>query len=237
MLIDVHAHIDRFSDEELFEVIKRAEKEEVIAIITQGVTHENNLKVLELAEKFKIIKPALGLYPLNALNVKVIEGYEKIDYDRNTKYSVDETLEFIKKNRDKIIAIGEVGLDMKFSKDLKTQIKNFEKIIELSEKIKKPLIVHSRGAEKECIELLETSKNKKIIMHMFSGNKKLINRAAQSGFNFSVPVIILKSTHFQMLVENVNINQLFTETDCPWLSPFPEKKSEPSFIKQKKKKI
>ena len=237
MLVDVHAHIDRFSDKELIEVIKRAEKEKVIAIITQGVTHENNLKVLELTDKFKIIRPALGLYPLNALNVKVVEGYEKIDYDRNTKYNADETLEFIKKNKDKISAIGEVGLDLKFSTDLKAQIKNFEKIIDLSEKIKKPLIVHSRGAEKECVELLETSKNKKIIMHMFSGNKKLINKAAQLGFNFSVPVIILKSTHFQMLVETVNINQLFTETDCPWLSPFPEKKNEPSFIKHTIKKI
>ncbi|MBI2672110.1 TatD family hydrolase, partial [Candidatus Woesearchaeota archaeon] len=145
--------------------------------------------------------------------------------------------EFIKKNRDKIIAIGEVGLDMKFSKDLKTQIKNFEKIIKLSEKLKKPLIVHSRGPEKECSEILETSKNKKIIMHMFSGNKKLINMAAQSGFNFSIPVIILKSTHFQMMAEIVSINQLFTETDCPWLSPFPEKKNEPSFIKHTIKKI
>src|SRR3989344_8556469 len=131
MLIDVHAHIDRFNEDELKKVIERAEKAGVVSIITQGVNHENNLKVLELAEKFKIIKPALGLYPLNAKNVKVVEGYDKIDYDRNTKYGVDETLEFINKSRDKIAGIGEVGLDLKYSKDLKTQVKNFEKIIDL----------------------------------------------------------------------------------------------------------
>lgn len=227
MLIDAHAHVDRFSEEELNNIIKRAGN--FSAIITQGVNHENNLKVLELAKKYKIIKAALGLYPLNALNVKVIEGYN--DYDRNTKFSVDETLDFIRKNKDKIIAIGEVGLDFKFSKDKENQIINLNKIIELSEKIKKTLIVHSRGAEKECVEILETSSNKKIHLHMFSGNKKLIKKAEKLGFYFSIPCIINKSQHFQMMTEIVNINQLLTETDCPWLSPFPDKKNEPSFIK------
>ena len=122
-------------------------------------------------------------------------------------------------------------MDLKFSKDKENQIKNFNKIIELSEKIKKPLIVHSRGAEKECIEILETSSNKKILMHMFSGNKKLIKKGEILGFYFSIPCIINKSQHFQMMAEIININQLLTETDCPWLSPFPDKKNEPSFIK------
>src|SRR3989344_102161 len=237
MLIDVHAHIDRFNEDELKKVIERAEKAGVVSIITQGVNHENNLKVLELAEEFKIIKPALGLYPLDATNVKVIENYAVYDPDRNTKFDVNATLEFIKKNKKKIFSIGEVGIDFKFSNDKETQIKNFKKIIELSEKIKKPLIVHSRNAEKECIELLETSSNKKIVLHMFSGNKKLINKACQNGFYFSVPCIINKSQHFQMLTEIVNINQLLTETDCPWLSPFPDKKNEPAFIKYTIEKI
>ena len=229
MLVDVHAHIDRFNEEELKNVIDRAEKENVKAIITQGVNHENNLKVLEICKKYKIVKAALGLYPLNALNVKVIEGYN--DYDRNTKFNVDDTLEFIKKNKNRVIAVGEIGLDFKFSKDKENQIKNFNKIIELSEKIKKPLIVHSRGAEKECVEILETSSNKKVHLHMFSGNKKLIKKAESLGYYFSIPCIINKSQHFQMMVEIININQLLTETDCPWLSPFPDKKNEPAFVK------
>src|SRR3989344_2854375 len=229
MLIDAHAHLDRFNKEELDLVIKNAEKEKVSSIITQGVNHENNLIILDLAKKYKIVKVALGLYPLNALNVNVIEGYN--DYDRNTKVNVDDTLEFIEKNKDKIVAIGEIGMDFKFSKDKENQIKNFNKIIELSEKINKPLIVHSRGAEKECVEILETSRNKRIHLHMFSGNKKLIKKAEGLGFYFSIPCIINKSQHFQMMTEIVNINQLLTETDCPWLSPFPEKKNEPAFIK------
>lgn len=235
MIIDAHAHLDRFSEEELKGVIDRAKKANVSAIITQGINHENNLVVLDLAKKFSIVKPALGLYPLNALNVEVIKGYD--DYDRNTKFDVDSTLEFIKKNKSKILAIGEIGLDFKFSQDKENQIKNFNKIIELSEKIKRPLIVHSRGAEKECIDLLEEFKAKKVVLHMFSGNKKLILRGEKLGFHFSVPCIINKSEHFQMLVKMVNINQLLTETDCPWLSPFSDKKNEPSFIKHTIEKI
>ncbi len=229
MLVDAHAHLDRFKEEELDLVIERAEKDKVSSIITQGVNHENNLIVLELAKKYNIVKAALGLYPLNALNVEVIEGYN--DYDRNTKIGVDETLKFIKKNKTKIIAIGEIGMDFKFSKDKENQIKNFNKIIELSEQINKPLIVHSRGAEKECVEILETSSNKKVHLHMFSGNKKLIKKAESLGYYFSIPCVINKSHHFQMMAEIVNINQLLTETDCPWLSPFPAKKNEPAFIK------
>ena len=234
MLVDVHAHLDRFSEEELKEVIERAAKEKVTSIITQGVYHENNLKVLEISKKYPLVKSALGLYPLDALNVKVIEGYD--DYERKTIYDVDSTLEFIKKNKNKIIAIGEIGLDFKFSHDKESQIINFKKIIELSEKINKPLIVHSRGAEKECIDILETSKAK-VLLHMFSGNKKLIKRAEKLGFYFSIPCIIQKSEHFQMLTEIVNINQLLTETDCPWLSPFPDKKNEPAFISHTIKKM
>ena len=235
MLIDIHAHVDRFSEEELIGVIKRAEEANVKAIITQGVYHENNLKVLELAKKFPIIKPALGLYPLDAKNVKVIEGSE--DSDRKTEFDVDFTLDFIKKNKNKIAAIGEIGLDFKFSQDKETQIENFKKIIELGKEINKPLIIHSRGAEKETIELLEKENAKKVILHMFSGNKKLIIKAEKLKYSFSVPCIINKSEHFQILVKLVNINQLFTETDCPWLSPFPDKKNEPSFIKYTIKKI
>ncbi len=235
MIVDIHAHLDRFSEEELIGVIKRAEKDNVKAIVTQGVDHENNLKVLELAKKFPIIKPALGLYPLDALNISVIEGSQ--DSDRKTKFDVDSTLEFIKKNKNIISGIGEIGLDFKFSKDKENQIKNFEKIIGLSEKINKPLIVHSRGAEKECVEILEKYKSKKVVLHMFSGNKKLIKKAEQLGFYFSVPCIINRSQHFQMLAEMVNINQLLTETDCPWLSPFSDKKNEPSFIKYTISKI
>ncbi len=235
MLIDAHAHLDRFSDEELKEVIERSKKENVKAIITQGVNHENNLKVLELSKKYEIIKPALGIYPLNALNVSVIEGYD--DYDRNTKFDIDFTLEFIKKNKGKIIGVGEIGLDFKFSKDKENQIKNFQRIIELSEKINKPLIVHSRGAEKETIDILEQSNAKKVHLHMFSGNKKLILGAEKLGYYFSIPCIIQRSEHFQMLAKIVNINQLLTETDCPWLSPFLDKKNEPAFIQYTIKKI
>jgi len=147
-------------------------------------------------------------------------------------------LDFIAKNKNKIIGVGEVGLDFKFLKEYeKKQRENFQKVIETVEKIKKPIIVHSRNAEKECIEMLESSKIKKVVMHCFSGNKKLIRKGADLGFNFSVPSIIARLQHFQMLVEMVNINQLLTETDAPWLSPEFGRFSQPADVLGTIKKI
>src|SRR3989344_361706 len=135
MLVDVHAHLDdKAFENDIDEVIQRAEKAGVKKIITQGVHHESNLKVLELAKKYKIVEAALGMYPINCLNVKIKPEFKT--YNKETKIELDETLKFIQKNKDKIVAIGEVGIDYKYSDDKKPQIENFQKIIDLSKKIK-----------------------------------------------------------------------------------------------------
>ena len=132
----------------------------------------------------------------------------------------------------------EVGMDFKYLREYeKKQRENFEKVIETTEKIKKPIVVHSRSAEKECIEMLESSKLKKVVMHCFTGNKKLIKKGADLGFYFSIPAVIQRLQHFQMLAEIININQLLTETDAPWLSPELGRFSEPADVLGTVKKI
>ena len=74
-------------------------------------------------------------------------------------------------------------------------------------------------------------------MHCFSAKKSIIKRAADNGYSFSIPPVITRLQHFQTLVEMVNIKQLLTETDCPYLSPFPDKRNEPAFITETIKKI
>jgi len=147
-------------------------------------------------------------------------------------------IEFIRANKDKIIALGEVGLDNHWVKDrLKEQQDVFFKFIELAEKIKKPIIVHTRDAEVEAIETIESSKIKKVVMHCFGGNKKLIKHCADNGWSFSIPPSVVRSSHFQYIVDNVNINQLFTETDAPYLAPTKDQRNEPAFVVQAVKKI
>ena len=85
--------------------------------------------------------------------------------------------------------------------------------------------------------MLESSSVKKVDMHCFSGNKKLIQRAADNGYSFSIPPVLCRLQHFQMLVEMVNINQLLTETDAPFLGVEAGERNEPAFVLGTVKKI
>jgi len=238
ILVDVHAHLDhtRFKDD-LDEVISRARKGGVKAIITAGVNSSTNRISLKLAEKYNVVKASLGIYPIDALDVDGEPEEVGLARDREP-VDVDKELEWIRKNRNRCIAIGEVGLDYKLINGKEEeQKKNFQKIIQTAEKINKPIIVHSRKAEADAVEMLESSRIKKVVMHCFSGKKSLIKRAADNGWGFSVPPVITRLQHFQMLVEMVNLSQLLTETDSPWLSPYRGERNEPLFVKETIKKI
>ena len=235
MLVDVHCHLmhEKFS-RDLDKVIERARRSNVKVIICSGVNVPTNREALKLAEKYDIVKASLGLYPLDLLG----ENIEGVGLTRQIKpFVLEDELKFIRKNKDRIVGVGECGLDFKFSSNKRKQIENFEKIIRFVEKIKKPLIVHSRKAEKECLDLLESSSLKKVLLHCFSGKKSLIKRGYDLGYFFSVPAIITRLQHFQTLVEIVDINNLLTETDAPWLSPYPDKRNEPAFVKEAINKI
>ena len=118
----------------------------------------------------------------------------------------------------------------------KKQKENFRKVIEFTEKIKKPIVVHCRRASKESVEMLSTSKIKTIVMHSFEAKKSLIKETVDKGYYFSIPANIVKSPQFQILAEIANINQIITETDGPWLSP-DEERNEPYKVLEAVKKI
>jgi TatD DNase family protein len=109
---------------------------------------------------------------------------------------------------------------------------HFEQFIELSEKIKKPLIIHSRGAERAVVEMLESSKVKKANLHMFGGRKSLVRKANDMGLHISVPPVCVRLEHFKMIVKEMNINQLLTETDAPWLGHIPRERNLPENVRE-----
>jgi len=219
MLVDIHAHLhsDAFKND-LNEVIERAKKVGVLYIIEAGLDLETNKKVLELAKKFSIIKPSLGVYPTDAIKL--------------TNEELESSLNFIRQNKENILAIGEVGLDFNEGKETEKQQREiFQKVINLAQELKKPLIVHSRKAEEECVQMLESSTLKKVIFHCFNGNFKLVKRIENKNWFLSIPPIILRSLHFQSIVNNVSIENLLTETDSPYLAPPPKTRNEPAFVK------
>ncbi|MBL7054153.1 TatD family hydrolase [Candidatus Woesearchaeota archaeon] len=235
MLIDIHCHLDHPSfNGKTEEIINNAEQAGLKIILTAGINPETNRKTLELAGKFDIVKPALGIYPVKTLQKEIESGEYPL---KKNIFDIDEEIVFIKKNKDKITAIGECGLDYSQNENSAEQKKLLEKLISLAEKINKPIIIHSRKAESDCIDLLESSKLKKVLMHCFSGKKKLVKKASDLGYYFSIPANVVRAQNFQLMVEELNINQLFCETDSPYLSPFKEQRNEPAFILESYKKI
>ncbi len=237
MLIDVHAHMD-FEDykDDLDKVLEECAKDNVKIIISNGTTIESNRKVLELAKKHSMIKASLGIYPTHCL--EMIEQGKQKEFDDEIKF-IEEQIK-----HKKCVAIGEVGLEHHRVEDLDDKKKQImkdclRKFIELAKKYNVPIIIHSRAAELEVIEFLESlgMKNKKVIMHCFSGRKHLTQRIRDNGWYFSIPCSILKLEHFQKIVEETPLDKLFTETDAPFLSPFPGKKNQPNYVKVTIKKI
>jgi len=168
----------------------------------------------------------MGIYPRDALKNEVEAGSYPI---KLADFDIDEEIEFIKKNKNHIVAISEVGLDF-VNGESKQQIEDFQKMIGLSEQLSKPIVIHSRKAESKCIEMLESSKNRKIIMHCFSGKKSLVKRAADNGWFLTIPTIVTRAFQFQENAKIVPITQLFCETDSPYLSPYKEQANEPAFV-------
>lgn len=232
ILIDIHAHLDfPEMEKELDNIIERARSAGVKTIIANSVAHKSMRKTLEIAEKYDIVKAALGLYPLDALEK------ESGKTNQTNLENLEEDLKFIEQNKEKIIAIGEIGIDLHNGKDLETQKIIFKKQLELAKKLNIPAIIHTRKAEEIVLDILEEFNYKKIVLHCFSGKKRLIKRASELGYSFSVPTCIVRAENFQELVKEVDINQLLTETDSPFLSPFKDKTNEPSFIIEAVKKI
>ena len=216
---------------ELDAVLERAKQSGVKAIICSGVNVPTNREALELTKKYSpFVRCSLGIYPVDALDI----APDATGLSRQVEhFDVDEELKFIKKNKEHIAAIGEAGLDFHWVKEenlRKKEKENFAKVIKLAEDIKKPLVVHTRDAELECIEMLESSSLKKVVLHCFTARKHVVKKAADLGYYFSIPAVIEKLQHFKMVAEMANINQLLSETDGPWLSPVAGRHSEPADV-------
>ncbi len=240
-LVDVHSHLNHADfARDLPEVLKRAEEAGVKAILCSGVNPPSNRQVLELVKKHPLIKASLGIYPIDALGLAEAE----IGLPRQTvPIDLEEEFTFIEKNKDKVVAIGEVGMDFYWAKKEETyqkQAENFRRIIRFTIRLKKPIVIHSRKAEEECLDILEQEIKQQeipVILHCFSGRKSLITKAAALGYYFSIPPNIRRSGSFQELVKKVDIQQLLTETDAPYLSPYPGQRNEPAFVLESIKKI
>ena len=222
-MIDSHCHLDHEPlINNLDEIIKRSKDVGIQKLLTICTTYQSYENIQKIVEKDSIIYGTFGIHPHetknNTVNKNIIT--EKVNLN------------------DKIIWIGETGLDFYYNhSDKGLQIKSFEEHINAALELNYPLIVHSRNAEIETFEILNSYKNQKpkILMHCFTGSSKFAEKLLNLGSFFSASGIITfkNSTELQDTFKIIPLDKLLIETDSPYLAPVPNrgKKNEPSFIK------
>ncbi|MDT7890920.1 MAG: TatD family hydrolase [Candidatus Nanopusillus sp.] len=210
MIVDDHAHL--FLYENVDEKIRENVERNVKYIIENSIDVESINIVIEESRKYDIIYYALGLYP---------EEIVKMNDD-----DIEKILEFIEENEDKkFLAIGEVGLDFSSVDEdkIRKQKIYFEKFLELADRLKKPVIIHSRKAEKDVLDIL-TSYNNKRVLHTF-WKPSLVDKAIEINCYLSIPTIVYRDPGFQKIVEDVPLELILTETDSPYLDPIEKGKA------------
>jgi len=217
MIVDTHAHIcDAAFDADRSEVLQKAEDVGVGAIIAVGEDLSDARRNIQMAEMYPMLRPAAGLYP-------TILDPEK----------AREMRAFIRTERAKLCAIGEVGLDFwavqeEPEKDIQKEI--FRGFIKLAKELELPLNVHSRSAGRHAVAMLLECGAAKVQMHAFDGKASAAMPAAEAGFYFSIPPSVMRSRQKQKLVKNLPLAQLLVETDSPVLGPDPQKRNEPANV-------
>lgn len=218
MIQDTHAHLDMMEENEVLKVINSASKINLNTIISCSTSFNSNQKNLELAQKYNLIKPAIGLYPLNIIELNEEE--------------LNKAFIFFENEIKKAIAIGEVGLDFKFSineEEQKKQKQILTRFIQLSKKYDKPLIIHSRFAQRQAIELLEQNQAKKVQLHSYTDSQKLMQKAVDLGYYISCGMNLLYNTDVQKNIISFPLQNLLLETDSPMI--FNNNKTTPLNIK------
>ncbi len=216
-IIDTHAHIcDADFDTDREAVLTRARAAGVSAVVAVSETLGDARKNLALGERFSLIRPAAGLYP-----TYLEPG------------AADDMIDFIKRNRDRLWAIGEVGLDywkVKEEGDRERQREIFIRFIDLSLALDLPLNVHSRSAGRHAVALLLERGASRVQMHAFDGKASAALPGVEAGYFFSIPPSVLRSPQKQKLVRRLPLTSLLVETDSPVLGPDREKRNEPANI-------
>jgi TatD DNase family protein len=227
MFVDSHAHIDGPEfDADRAEVIQRALDGGVSAILNVGTgdPHSRALeRAVELGEKYSGIYTAVGTHPHDA----------RLYDDR-----AEQKIRALIKTGSRVIAWGEIGLDFHYDnspRDVQSEV--FRRQLRSARDLGLPVIIHTREAEDETIEILKTEwHGSKLpgIMHCFSGSAQLARQAVELGFliSFSGIVTFKKAEELRSVAREVPSDRLLIETDCPYLTPVPYrgKRNEPAFV-------
>ena len=229
MLIDTHVHLnaEQYVDD-LDEVIERARENGIEKMVVIGCDRPTIERTMELIDEHEDIYGVIGWHPVDAIDC------------------TDEDLEWIEQlsKHEKIVGIGEMGLDYHWDKSPKDVQKDlFKKQIELAKRVNLPIIIHNREATEDCVAILKEMHAEKIggIMHAFSGDESVADEIVDMNFYVSLggPVTFKNAQLPKDIAVHVPIDRLLVETDAPYLTPHPYrgKRNEPAYVKLVAEKI
>ena len=219
-LVDSHCHIDlKGFDKDISEVLSRI-NQHLAFVINVATDKKSNWKNLALAEKEPKIYTVLGLHPHDSATLD------------------QELLSFLETNilHPKVVAIGEIGLDYyKNYAPKAVQQQTFRALLKLAKKYDKPVVLHSREATEDTLEILREEKITQAVFHCFTGGGEEARAILKAGYylSFSGVITFAKEGALQEVVRQTPLDRFFVETDCPFLTPHPHrgKRNEPVFVK------
>ncbi|MEE3607641.1 TatD family hydrolase [Avibacterium paragallinarum] len=225
-IVDSHCHLDALDYENLHknvaDVVQKAKQRGVQHLLAVGVTLQRFEQVYDSLAPFPQISLACGVHPLNLED-------EPFDYERLLKLAHD----------DKVIAIGEMGLDYYYSEENKAEQQSvFAQQIAIANELAKPIIVHTRSAREDTIALLKAHNAEKCggILHCFTENWEMAKQALDLGFYISISGIITfkNAEALRDVVRKVPLDRLLVETDSPYLAPVPYrgKQNQPAYTRE-----
>ncbi len=225
MLVDSHAHIEvGLFDKDRDRVMSRARDAGVGAVVNVGSDLRSSQVSIELAQRYGEVYAAVGFHPHNASRMADGDLAKLAELARHPK----------------VVAIGEIGLD--FYRNLsprEAQVQAFKAQLELAERLGLPVIIHSRNAQKEVLNILtdwagRSKRDKPLgVLHCFSGDVELGEGYIEMGFFLSIAgPVTYPSSHAMGIARDIPLEKLLIETDCPFLTPHPHrgKRNEPSYL-------
>ena len=217
MIVDTHCHIYKEYYDDIDEVVRNAKENNVGCLINNACNFSSSKEVLELCKNYENMYCVLGLHPNENLS------------------ELSEVITLIEENlsNNKMLGIGEIGLDYSYTKENKEeQIKVFESQLKLAEKYNLPVILHSREATEDTLRILKKYKLKGII-HCFNGSVEIAKEYLKLGFKLGVNgVATFKNCKLIETLKKIGIDNIVFETDSPYLTPVPYrgKKNEPIYV-------
>ncbi|NHJ03011.1 MAG: TatD family deoxyribonuclease [Candidatus Heimdallarchaeota archaeon] len=216
-MIDSHAHLLPDFVDNIIELVQNAQNAGVRAIVNSAIEPAHLKPALELEKRFpNYIFTTLGAAPSRIKTMK-------------TKETIQSLREVTS-----LIAVGEVGLDHYWVHDPSWQDKqkqHFIEYINLANEIKKPIVIHSRKAETDCIDILEENVRVPVLMHCFAGNLEEVKRVIDLGWLISIPTAVIKRKNHRKIARTAPLDNLVVETDTPYLSPIMGQRNEPANVK------